>query len=237
MVASMSVSITWLGHSTFEIRLPGGETILIDPWLDNPKRPAGHKLERVDLLLVTHGHFDHIADAVDVAKKFKPQVAANFEVGTWLGSKGVENVTGMNKGGSVELAGFRVSMTHAQHSSMIQDGDQTIYGGEPAGFVVRLPDGRRFYHAGDTNLFSDMSLIRRLWKPELAMLPIGDLFTMDPEQAAIACEFLGAKKVIPMHYGTFPPLTGTPEELSEEIAKLGLSTEVIAPAPGETVVW
>ncbi len=233
----MSVKITWLGHSTFEVRLPGGAVILIDPWLENPKYPKGHAIDRVDLLLITHGHFDHIAQAVEVAGKHKPQVVAMFEVATWLGSKGVENVTGMNKGGSVELAGCRVSMTHAQHSSMIQDGDKVIYGGEPAGFVVRVPDGRAFYHAGDTNLFSDMQLIQRLWKPELAMLPIGDLYTMDPEQAAIACEFLGVAQVMPAHYGTFPPLTGTPETLREHIAKLGLETEVVAPAPGETVEW
>jgi L-ascorbate metabolism protein UlaG (beta-lactamase superfamily) len=233
----MSVNITWLGHSTFEVRLPGGEVILIDPWLDNPKYPKGRNLDRVDLLLITHGHFDHIAHAVETAKNYKPQVVAIYEVATWLGSKGVENVTGMNKGGSVELAGCRISMTHAQHSSMIQDGDQMIYGGEPAGFVVKIPDGRAFYHAGDTNLFSDMTLIRRLWKPDLAMLPIGDLFTMDPRQAAIACEFLGVRKVMPMHYGTFPPLTGTPEALRSHIAELGLATEVLAPAPGETVSW
>lgn len=233
----MGVNITWLGHSTFEIRLPGGEVILVDPWLDNPKYPRGHDIERVDLLLITHGHFDHIADAVEVAGKHKPQVAANFEIATWLGSKGVENVTGMNKGGSAELAGCRISLTHAQHSSMIQDGEKTVYGGEPAGFAVRVPDGRVFYHAGDTNLFSDMQLIRRLWKPELAMLPIGDLFTMDPEQAAIACEFLGVKKVMPMHYGTFPVLTGTPEKLREHIEELGLPTEVVAPQPGETITW
>ena len=233
----MYVKITWLGHSTFEVRLPGGEVILIDPWLDNPKYPKGHKLERVDLLLLTHGHFDHIAHAVETAKTYKPQVVTIYEIGAWLGKKGVENVTGMNKGGSVEKLGCRISMTHAQHSSMIEDDGEMIYAGEPAGFVVKLPDGRPFYHAGDTNLFSDMTLIRRLWKPELAMLPIGDLFTMDPEQAAIACEFLGVGKVIPMHYGTFPPLTGTPEALKEQIAKLGVSTEVLAPKPGEAVTW
>ena len=233
----MSVQITWLGHSTFEVRLPGGEVILIDPWLDNPSYPSGYSFDRVDLLLITHGHFDHIAHAVETAKTYKPQVAAIFEVATWLGSRGVENVTGMNKGGSAELAGCRISLTHAQHSSVIQDGGELVYGGEAAGFVVKVPDGRSFYHAGDTNLFSDMALIKRLWKPELAMLPIGDLYTMDPLQAAVACEFLDVRQVMPMHYGTFPPLTGTPDALRAHIAELGLDTEVVAPKPGETVVW
>jgi L-ascorbate metabolism protein UlaG (beta-lactamase superfamily) len=232
----MSVKITWLGHSTFELKLDDGKVILIDPWLDNPKYPKGYTVDRVDLLLITHGHSDHIASAVDAAKQFKPQVAAIFEIATWLGSKGVKNVTGMNKGGSCELLGCRVSMTHAQHSSMIEDGGQMIYAGEPAGFAVKIPSGRTFYHAGDTNLFSDMQLIQRLYKPELAMLPIGDLYTMDPEQAAIACEWLQIKKVLPMHYGTFPALTGTPEKLRELLGgRSGI--EVLAPQPGETVEW
>ncbi len=232
----MAIEITWLGHSTFQVRLAGGEVILIDPWLDNPKYPQGHQIDRVDLLLITHGHFDHVGNAVEVAQKFKPQTAAIFEVATWLGSQGVENATGMNKGGSVELAGCRVSLTHAQHSSMIQDGDKIVYAGEPAGFAVKVPDGRTFYHAGDTNLFSDMQLIKRLYKPELAMLPIGDLYTMDPEQAAIACEFLGVSKALPMHYGTFPALTGTPAKLREFLGA-GSGVEVLSPAPGETVEW
>lgn len=234
----MATQITWLGHSTFEVKLADGSVILIDPWLENPKYPSGHELERVDLLLITHGHSDHISDAMNVIEKFKPQTATIFEIAQWLVSKGAENVTGINKGGSVELADCKVTMTHAQHSSFIQDGDQVVYAGEPASFCVKQPDGRVFYHAGDTNVFSDMSLIRRLYGPELAMLPIGDLYTMDPREAALACEFLKPKKVLPMHYGTFPPLTGTPEALREELAKLGLSDiEVLSPQPGETVSW
>lgn len=233
----MALTITWLGHSTFEARLESGEVILIDPWLENPSYPDGHELDRVDLLLITHGHFDHIAQAVDVAKKFKPQVVTIFEIAQWLGTKGVENVVGMNKGGAVEALGCRVRMTHAQHSSHIQDGDQMIYAGEPAGFVVTLPDGRSFYHAGDTNVFSDMALIKRLYAPELAMLPIGDLYTMDPREAAVACEFLEPKQVLPMHYGTFPPLTGTPDELRRLVSKAGLNVEVLAPKPGAAISW
>lgn len=233
----MSVAITWLGHSTVEIKLPDGQVILVDPWLENPKFPAGYQLERVDVILLTHGHFDHIAQAADVAAKYGSKVFAIFELATWLESKGVENVTGMNKGGSVEAAGCRITMTHAQHSSMVQDGDAMIYAGEAAGFVIQCPDGRSLYHAGDTNVFSDMALIRRLYNPELAMLPIGDLYTMDPKEAAVACEFLEPKQVLPLHWGTFPPLTGTPAKLRDLVDAAGLSTEILEPQPGETLIW
>ncbi len=233
----MSVAITWLGHSTVEVKLSDGQVILIDPWLENPKYPQGHQIERVDVVLLTHGHFDHIGQTAELAKKHGPRIFAIFELATWLGSQGVEGVTGMNKGGSVEPAGCRITMTHAQHSTMIQDGDQIIYGGEAAGFVITLPDGRAIYHAGDTNVFSDMALIRRLYQPELAMLPIGDLYTMDPREAAVACEFLEPRQVLPLHWGTFAPLTGSPAKLRELVGKAGLSTEILEPAPGETLIW
>lgn len=235
-----NVAITWLGHSTFHIKLAGGEVILIDPWLaGNPKHPQGFSIGRVDLLLVTHGHSDHIADAVAVATKFKPAVVANYEVGVWLGSKGVENISPMNKGGTQKIGiagGVKVTMTQAQHSSSIEDNGQTIYGGEPAGYVVGLPGGRSFYHAGDTCVFSDMQLIHELYQPELAMLPIGDHFTMGPREAALACKFLKLKTVLPMHYGTFPFLTGTPEALKELLTEMP-ELEVVAPAAGEPYIW
>ncbi|MEE2775186.1 MAG: metal-dependent hydrolase [Acidobacteriota bacterium] len=228
----------YIGHSTVQCTLPSGEVILIDPWVEqNPACPDELKqFERIDAMLVTHGHFDHIGDAVALAKKHQPrQVVACYEVAAWLESQGVENTIGMNLGGSVEVLGTKVSMVRADHTSGIVTGDgQFLYGGVSAGYVVRLEGGYTFYHAGDTALFSDMELIAELYRPELAFLPIGDLFTMDPEQAALACRLLGVSKVIPVHYGTFPVLTGTPEQLSESLKDRGINTEVVTLNPGES---
>lgn len=230
------MQITWLGHGTFQFVLPGGETIVLDPWTDgNPKYPPTHTFNRIDTMLISHGHFDHIHDAVPLAKKFKPQVCAIFETCEWLKKKGVENTMPMNKGGSQKLGGVTVTMTHAIHSCGITDGDQIVYGGEAAGYILNFADGRTAYFAGDTNVFTDMQLIAEIYRPELAFLPIGDLFTMSPREAAVACRLLQAKRVIPMHFGTFPALTGTPEQLSALIA--GTGTEVWKLEPGQPVEW
>ncbi|HKW97799.1 MAG TPA: metal-dependent hydrolase [Bryobacteraceae bacterium] len=229
--------ITWLGHGTFQFQLPSGEIILIDPWTDgNPKFPAGHKFSRIDLMLITHGHFDHIHDAVPLAKQFSPQIAAIYETGQWLESRGVKNVRAMNKGGSQKIGAMTVTMTHAVHSCGILDDGKIIYGGEAAGYVLRFDDGRALYFSGDTNVFTDMQLIEQLYHPELAFLPIGDLFTMSPREAAAACRMLRPKKVVPMHFGTFPALTGTPAQLAELIKDV-LGTEVWALEPGKPAEW
>lgn len=231
------MEITWLGHGTFHFKLPSGEVILMDPWTEgNPAYPAGYKIERVDVICISHGHFDHIHDAVPLAKKFSPQMVGIFEICQWLESKGVQNTRPMNKGGSQQVGPVTVTMTHAVHSCGILDDGRIIYGGEAAGYVLRFADGRSLYFAGDTNVFSDMALIEQLYHPDLAFLPIGDLFTMSPKEAALACCMLKPKKVVPMHFGTFPPLTGRPEQLAHLIADLK-GTEVWGLQAGKTVQW
>lgn len=236
MPIGKDLSIKYLGHGTFFFRSPEGKQVLIDPWLEqNPVCPERDKILRgLDLMLITHGHFDHLQDAVRLAKQFKPQIACIFEIGHWLEQQGVENVSSMNKGGTQLLQGIKITMVDARHSSGIISPDgELIYAGEPAGYVLEFENGYRIYFAGDTCVFSDMQLIAELYEPELCFLPIGDQYTMDPRQAALACRLLKAKTVIPMHYGTFPILMGTPDELEELTRDLG--TKVIAPKPGEVI--
>ena len=230
------MEITWLGHGTFQFWLPSGQVILMDPWTDgNPAYPKGYEIQRADTICITHGHFDHIHDAVPLAKRFSPEVIAIFETSNWLESKGVQNTRPMNKGGSQTSSGVTVTMTHAVHSCGILEDGKIIYGGEAAGYVLRFADGRALYFAGDTNVFSDMRRIEQLYHPELAFLPIGDLFTMSPREAALACALLKCRKVVPMHFGTFPALTGRPEQLCELIGEL--ETEVWPLEPGQPVKW
>ena len=230
-------ALTWLGHNSFKLVTRGARTVLLDPWVEgNPACPKELKtFEKLDVMTITHGHGDHMADAVTLAKKFKPTVVCNYEIHLWLQKKGVGTTSPMNKGGTQEVAGLKFTMVHATHSSGIEDGGQVVYGGEACGYVITLEDGTRIYNAGDTGVHADMALIGELYEPEIALLPIGDLFTMGPREAAHAARMLKPKVIVPSHYGTFPPLTGTPDALREELKKLGVASEVVALRPGETL--
>ncbi len=225
--------LTWLGHASFRLDTPGGKRVYIDPWLDGPTCPESEKSpDRVDLIAITHGHFDHVGNTVALWERFQPRVVAPVEVRGWLTGQGVEEdiTSSPNKGGTVEADGIKISLTDANHSSSAPDG---TYLGEPTGLVFELEDGKTIYFAGDTNVFGDMALIRRIYSPEVAVIPIGDHFTMGPREAAVALELIGAPKCVPCHYGTFPVLTGTPDAL-RELAPSGV--EILASEPGESVV-
>ena len=208
-------TLTWLGHATFRFDTPGGKRIYIDPFLNgNPKCPESElEPERIDVIALTHGHGDHLGDTVELAKKHGCTVIAPVELAGWLqGKQGVENVLDPNKGGTVEAAGVKFTLTNAHHSSSNNDLE---YMGEPVGIVAAVENGTKLYFAGDTCVFGDMQIIRRLYEPDVAILPIGGHYTMDPREAALALEFLGTKRCVPCHYGTFPPLKGTPAQLRE----------------------
>lgn len=227
-------SLTWLGHGAFRIDSPGGKRIYVDPWLDNPKCPEGEKNpERIDLIALTHGHDDHVAGTLELAQKFGCPVVAMLELRDWLSTKGLpqDDAQAPNKGGTVEQAGVKITLTDAKHSSGTFEDGKPVYLGEPAGLVIELENGRKVYFAGDTCVFGDMALIGRIYKPDLAVLPIGGHFTMDPREAAVAIELLGVNRCFPCHYGTFPLLAGTPEELRSLVS----DCEILAPSPGETV--
>ena len=230
-------ALTWLGHNSFKLVTRGAKTVLLDPWVEsNPACPKDQKaFDRLDVMTISHGHGDHMGDAVTLGRKFKPAVICNYEIHLFLQRKGVPNTSPMNKGGTQEQHGLKFTMVHAIHSSGIEDGGQIVYGGEPCGFVITLEDGTRIYHAGDTAVHSDMALIGELYAPDIALLPIGDLYTMGPREAAVAARLLRPKYIVPAHYGTFPALTGTPDMLREELKKQNASAEVIALRPGETL--
>jgi L-ascorbate metabolism protein UlaG (beta-lactamase superfamily) len=229
----MAGTLTWLGHAAFRIDTPGGKRIYVDPFLSgNPKCPENEKVpERIDVIAITHGHSDHVGDTVELTKQHSPEaVVAQVELKGWLGGQGakLDDLPGPNKGGTVEAAGCNFTLTNAFHSSSQDDGSYT---GEACGIVVELEDATKVYFAGDTCVFGDMQLIGRIYEPDVAVLPIGDHFTMGPREAAVALELLGTKRCVPCHYGTFPLLTGTPQELKQ----LAPNVDIAQIEPGQSV--
>jgi L-ascorbate metabolism protein UlaG (beta-lactamase superfamily) len=233
-MAREKLSITWYGHSTFVITTPGGTRIVTDPWLEGNPRcpPAMKKITAADVILVSHGHSDHTSDVVSVSRATNAAIVAVYELAQWFERKGLGNLQGMNIGGTVTVAGLSITMVPAIHSSSVVENETSVYLGNPAGFVVRMETDQTFYFAGDTALFGDMRLIAELHAPQMAFLPIGDHFTMGPEAAALAARMLAVRQVVPMHYGTFPVLTGTPARLKQLLDPLGI--DVLVLEPGET---
>jgi L-ascorbate metabolism protein UlaG (beta-lactamase superfamily) len=233
MTALKGTRVTWLGHATVLVVTAKGTTILIDPFIaHNPKYPKDYVLpSKIDYILLTHGHMDHMADTVPAAARHGSTVVAVYELASYVAGKGVAHTIEMNLGGTVQLDDVAVTMVEAKHSAGAQDENGTHYTGVAAGYVLTIADGPILYHAGDTTVFSDMQLIRELYQPSVAMLPIGGHFTMGPREAALAVRFLAPKTVLPLHFGTFPPLKGTPEELA---ALVDGSVEVVRWSPGES---
>jgi len=236
MALNAEVSFTWVGHGTWKVRSAKGKVIYIDPWvMNNPVAPAAlKKVDGCDLILITHGHFDHVHDALEIARATRPKIVANFEISAWLGSKGIpaETIIGANQGGTVDVDGIKVMLVHAEHSCGISDGDQILNGGAACGLVIEFENGFTIYFAGDTDVFGDMRLIGELDRLDAAFLPIGDYYTMSPKRAAKAVELLGVKTVVPMHFGTFPPLIGRPDQLQELV---GPGVRVLDIQPGAQV--
>ena len=236
MALNNEVSFTWIGHGSWKVRSAKGKVVYIDPWvMNNPVAPeALKKVDVCDLMLITHGHFDHVHDALEIAKATKPKIVTNYEIGAWLGSKGIagDTITGANLGGTVDIDGIKITLVYAAHSCGISDGDKIVYGGQSCGLVIEFENGFTIYFAGDTDVFGDMALIAELSQFDVAFLPIGDLFTMGPHRAAKAVDLLGVKTVVPMHFGTFPPLVGRPKALQELV---GPGFQVLDIKPGDTV--
>jgi len=236
-----NITISWLGHATFHIVTPEGKNVLVDAWVDtNPSCPDEWKAkarENLDAIFLTHGHFDHVNDLADIAGATNAHIVCQYDLTPWLQGKGIaeDRIVGFNKGGTVEVAGIKATMTAAQHSSTLVENGTIIPMGDPAGYVLRFSNDFTIYVTGDTSVTYDMLIIGDLYQPDMAILPIGDYFTMDPRQAAYALKLIRARYAIGQHWGTFPILTGTPEALQEACKEFNVDTEVIPLKPGESV--
>lgn len=251
--AQGKTKLHWYGQSAFRIETPSGGVILIDPWLSvpsNPDKSSAAALERVDYILVTHGHRDHVGDAVEIAKKTGAVLVApyglQFNMASVLGYPGKQatTATGGNVGGTIDLpkAGAKVTLTNAVHGSELTppnipapapEQPAALASGNPVGFVLQIKDGPTIYHTGDTDVFEDMRLIPAFYKVDLMLACIGGHFTMDPARAALAVEMVKPKHVVPMHFGTYPILAGTPDQFREALSKRKLADRLIVMKPGE----
>jgi L-ascorbate metabolism protein UlaG (beta-lactamase superfamily) len=226
--------ITWLGHSAFRIVTDENLKILIDPFIsNNPACDVEVEELSADVICVTHGHTDHFGDTMEIANRTGALIVCNHEISVYLSKQGFETI-GMNMGGSVQVQDIVITMVNSTHSSDMDFIEEVGAGGSAGGFIIELENGRKIYHAGDTGVFGDMrTVIRDVYRPDIAMLPIGDRYTMGPFEAAIAAEWLDPEIIIPMHYNTYPAIEQNPLEFSDMVRRSNPNVKVVILQPDQ----